>query len=78
MELYEESQSCNSSSLNRDGAGDETCSSEVRTFMADEFDKCTMSGCGSVCDGCDILFYHNTIDRDEIFDPTSTDPMVIW
>ena len=33
--------------------------------------QCIMTGSDEVgCDGCSIRFYHNEIDRDNIFDPT--------
>ena len=33
--------------------------------------QCIMAGSEEVgCDGCSIRFYHNEIDRDNIFDPT--------
>ena len=36
-----------------------------------QMQQCTMEGSEEVgCEGCSIRFYHNGIDRDDIFDPT--------
>ena len=49
---------------------------QVNVLQIEPVDLLTMQQCimsGSVefgCDGCSIRFYHNSIDRDNIFDPT--------
>ena len=74
--MYEEAENCN---LNN---GTESCYNEVRTFSVggknarEDLQKCVMEDCGEACDGCEIHFYHNSIDRDEIFDPTQSNAMV--
>ena len=44
---------------------------EIDSVYLPELQQCIMTGSRDTgCDGCNIRFYHNGIDRDDIFDPT--------
>ena len=46
----------------------ETGVKNVLTLEQENYKLCEMSGCGDLCDGCLIRFYHNSIDEDEFFE----------
>ena len=84
MTMIDNEQNCTQGFGVRSDTGDNTCSTDIHysSFTVkgenaqNDLIQCTMKDCGDVCDGCDIEFYHNTIDRDEIFNPTQSEPVV--
>ena len=84
MTMIDNEQNCTQGFGVRSDPDDNTCSTDIHysSFTVkgenaqNDLIRCTMKDCGDVCDGCDIEFYHNTIDRDEIFNPTQSEPMV--
>ena len=85
MTMIDREENCTQGSGVRSGGTSyNTCSTDIlySSFTVkgenaqNDLIRCTMKDCGDVCDGCDIEFYHNTIDRDEIFNPTQSEPMV--
>lgn len=44
---------------------------DMESINLPELQQCTMEGSEEIgCEGCNIRFYHNGLDRDDIFDPT--------
>ena len=46
---------------------------QIEDINLPQMQQCVMEGTQDVsCEGCSIRFYHNGIDRDDIFDPTKS------